>query len=164
MDSSVGVEELVVVARAVRVVRVVRARAAEDARPDAVCHPRQVEARVRLDEQVRHEQVVRDLRERVLGQPCAEPRPDPPEREPLHGDVRRDLRAARRRRGGAASRRSVRGATIRSVSRDNVSVAPLVVVVGRGRPRMPIAAGEGGSDRCNPSALHLPFFRSEFPS
>ena len=60
-------EELVEVAVALDVVRVVGLRAPEDARPGPVRHPGQVVAQVRLGEQIRDDQVAEHARQRVFG-------------------------------------------------------------------------------------------------
>ena len=87
-------EELVEVAVALDVVRVVGLRAPEDARPRPVRHPGQVVAGMSLGEQIRDDQIVEHARQRVFG--CeSEARADPDDRRrPLHEDVARDLERA----------------------------------------------------------------------
>ena len=87
-------KELVEVAVALDVVRVVGLRAPEDARPGPVRHPGQVVAGMGLGEQVRHDQIVEHARQRVFG--CqSKARADPDDRRrPLHEDVAGHLQRA----------------------------------------------------------------------
>ena len=84
-------EELVEVAVALDVGRVVGLGAPKHARPGPMRHPGQVVAGMGLGEQVRHDEVVEHARQRVLR--CeGEARTDPYDRRrPLHEHVARDL-------------------------------------------------------------------------
>ena len=87
-------KELVEVAVALDVVRVVGLRAPEDARPRPVRHPGQVVAGMSLGQQVRDDEVVEHARQRVLRCQC-KARADPYHgRRALHEHVARDLERA----------------------------------------------------------------------
>ena len=87
-------EELVEVAVALDVVRVVGLGAPEDARPRPMRHPGQVVAGMRLGQQIRHHQIVEHARQRVLRRQ-RKARTDPDDRRrPLHEHIARDLERA----------------------------------------------------------------------